>query len=213
MSDRPDELKLSLKNIARAVKSVTCSWYNIGVFLGVPESTLNTINQERDVERHQVMMLAKWLNLDPDASWEKLVSALDDVGEEAVAARIKSEFVDVVLPQKLTDSELQQTTDQPQQTTDKPQQSTDQPQQTDKPQLTSDQLQQPSQQTSQSQQTTSEQEQPQQTLRQQPEITTQQKQTSHQSQVAQRLSPEPELPPEKRKLVLQLPDISLQINS
>ena len=199
MSDRPDELKLSLKNIARAVKSVTCSWYNFGVFLGVPESMLNTINLERDVERHQVMMLAKWLNLDPEASWEKLVSALDDIGEEAVAATIKSEFVDVVLPQILTDSEPQQTTDQPQQTTDQPQQTTDQPQQ-------------PSQETSQSQKTTSEQEQPQQTLRQQPEITTQQEQTSHQSQVAQRLSPEPELPPEKRKLVLQLPDISLQIN-
>ena len=41
---------------------------------------------------------------------------------------------------------------------------------------------------------------------------TQQEQTSHQSQVAQRVSPEPELPPEKRKLVLQLPHISLQIN-
>ena len=41
------------------------------------------------------MMLVKWLKLDPEASWNKLVLALEELGEEAVAARIKRKFVDI----------------------------------------------------------------------------------------------------------------------
>ena len=48
------------------------------------------------------MMLAKWLKLDPEASWNKLVLALDDVGEEAVSARIKRKFVDIKTTQVAT---------------------------------------------------------------------------------------------------------------
>ena len=41
------------------------------------------------------MMLTKWLKFDPEASWNKLVSVLEEFGEEAVSARIKRKFVDI----------------------------------------------------------------------------------------------------------------------
>ena len=48
------------------------------------------------------MMLAKWLKLDPEASWNKLVLALEELGEEAVAARIKRKFVDIKITEVAT---------------------------------------------------------------------------------------------------------------
>ena len=51
------------------------------------------------------MMLAKWLKLDPEASWNKLVLALEELSEEAVAAKIKRKFVDIKTTEVATTSD------------------------------------------------------------------------------------------------------------
>ena len=42
------------------------------------------------------MMLWKWLQFDPEASWEKLATALDKIGKNAIASNVRREFMRIV---------------------------------------------------------------------------------------------------------------------
>jgi hypothetical protein len=39
------------------------------------------------------MMLSKWLDYDPEASWDKLANALNAMGKNTIAANIRSKYV------------------------------------------------------------------------------------------------------------------------
>ena len=55
---------------------------------------LDTIKAERlSVQESMGEMLKRWLDYDPEASWEKLASALDTIGKSAVAESIRRQFV------------------------------------------------------------------------------------------------------------------------
>ena len=84
---------LELKDLVLAVKDIT-DWYGLGLQLSLPEYMLNIIKAERlPVEESAREMLSKWLDYDPDASWEKLASALEAMGKRAMAERIRRQFV------------------------------------------------------------------------------------------------------------------------
>ena len=42
------------------------------------------------------MMLRRWLQFDPEASWEKLACALTLTGHKTTAASVRSRFVSIV---------------------------------------------------------------------------------------------------------------------
>ena len=91
MSDR---VKLELKDLVLAVKDVT-DWYGLGLQLSLPRHMLDTIKAERlPVEDSMRLreMLSKWLDYDPEASWEKLASALEAIGKRAVAENVRRQF-------------------------------------------------------------------------------------------------------------------------
>ena len=91
MSDRPSDLKL--QHLVIAVKDVITEWHDLGLHLGLPDSTLKLIGSSPDIEGHLRMMLSKWLDYDPEASWDKLANALNTMGKNVIAANIRSKYV------------------------------------------------------------------------------------------------------------------------
>ena len=99
MSDRPSDLRLpELKDVVIAVKDVV-EWYDLGLQLGLPDATLASIATHPDIEGHRRMMLSKWLQYDPKASWEKLAAALSKIGKNVIAANVRRQFVPSVATQ------------------------------------------------------------------------------------------------------------------
>ena len=94
MSDRPEDLELELRDIIVALADVGGrEWYDLGLQLHLSPSTLDTIAAHPNVEDHKLMMLKKWLHQDPEASWEKLASALTLIGHKTTAASVRNQFV------------------------------------------------------------------------------------------------------------------------
>ena len=93
MSGRPiTDLKLpELKDLVIVMRGVV-EWHDLGLQLGLPESKLALIDKH-PVEDRLRMMLSEWLQYDPEASWEKLATALNKIGKNAIAANIRREFV------------------------------------------------------------------------------------------------------------------------
>ena len=92
MSDHPSDLELKLQHAVVSVKDVT-EWYDLGLQLGLPDSTLASIASHPDVKGHKRTMLSEWLQYDPEASWEKLASALTTIGKKVIAANIRRQFL------------------------------------------------------------------------------------------------------------------------
>ncbi len=93
MSDHSVNLEFELQHIVIAVKDASTKWYDLGLQLGLPDSTLRSIHLDPDTESHLRMMLAKWLSYDPNASWEKLANALTTIGMNTIAANIRVKYM------------------------------------------------------------------------------------------------------------------------
>ena len=92
MSDQSKQ-KIELRELLVAVKDFT-EWYNLGVHLALPVYVLDTIKAERlSVQDSTREMLKKWLDYDPEASWEKLASALEAIDKRTVAENVRRQFV------------------------------------------------------------------------------------------------------------------------
>ena len=94
MSDRPpsDSQRPQLRDLIVVLKGVT-AWHDLGLHLGLPESTLAVIALHHDTSGHLRMMLSNWLSFDNEASWEKLATALNKIGENVIAADVRRQFV------------------------------------------------------------------------------------------------------------------------
>ena len=46
-------------------------------------------------------MVSKWLDYDPEASWDKLANALNTMGKNTIAANIRSKYVGAVSSQTI----------------------------------------------------------------------------------------------------------------
>ena len=94
MSDRPRDLKLELHEVVIAVKDVAGEqWYDLGLQLRLPSPILDHIVSYPVRDARKRMMLGKWLQYDPEASWEKLACALTLIGQKTTAANIRRQFV------------------------------------------------------------------------------------------------------------------------
>lgn len=67
-------------------------WYHLGLQLGVEGHVLDQIeeNYPRDSQMRKNKMFGAWLRRDPEASWEKLASALSCLGENTLVDFIAS---------------------------------------------------------------------------------------------------------------------------
>ena len=93
MSNSPKDVELELREVVIAVKDVAGEqWYDLGLQLRLPTFILDPI-ASHPVDVRKRMMLGKWLQYDPEASWEKLACALTLIGHKTTAASIRSQFV------------------------------------------------------------------------------------------------------------------------
>ena len=111
MSDRPNDLEFKLNNVVLAVSDVA-EWFDLGLQLGLPSTTLRSIAVDPsivDINSKRLAMLSKWLKSDTAASWEKLAAALDRIGEKVVAANVRSQFMKI--PTAVTDDDVESSDD------------------------------------------------------------------------------------------------------
>ena len=96
MSD-PDPKKPKLKDLVIALRGVM-EYHDLGLQLDLPESTLKLIDKH-PIEDRLRMMLSEWLQFDPEASWEKLVIALDKIGKNTITTNVRRrEFMKITQP-------------------------------------------------------------------------------------------------------------------
>ena len=69
-------------------------WYTLGLQLGLEEEVLNSIEQEQldKPMKCKRAMFRKWLESNPTASWNDLIKALVQIGDEEAAEKVKEEF-------------------------------------------------------------------------------------------------------------------------
>jgi hypothetical protein len=58
------------------------------------------------------MMVSKWLDYDPEASWDKLANALNAMGKNTIAANIRSKYVGAVMNSQTIPEDSQPAPDQ-----------------------------------------------------------------------------------------------------
>ena len=99
MSEPPtsDPKKPELKDLVIALRDLV-EYHALGLQLDLPESTLKLIDKHHDSKDHLRMMLSEWLQFDPEASWEKLATALSKIGKNAIAANVRREFMSIAQP-------------------------------------------------------------------------------------------------------------------
>ena len=80
-----------MKHVFNAIKGVI-QWYQLGVQLNVDSCRLDVIkaNHPNDVEGAKMGLITEWLNNDPDKSWDKLASALRQIGHINLSDKISA---------------------------------------------------------------------------------------------------------------------------
>ena len=90
----------SLREVLEEVASVSHKWYNVGLQLGLPSGTLETIKyQYSDAPTCMREMLIHWLKgTDPPPTWEALADALESrtVDEAQLAQQLRSKYCALV---------------------------------------------------------------------------------------------------------------------
>ena len=97
MSENPDRLRPELADVLKAINDVTSheKCYTLFLRLGLSRQILDNILSNTDRQMHKIAMIGKWLDQDPDASWEKLASVLVEIEHSASAQCIRQQFMSI----------------------------------------------------------------------------------------------------------------------
>ena len=82
------------KELSNALDSVV-NWHSLGVKLGLEDHELRTIEQNHrgdGNERCKHEMLSRWLRSSKLPTWKAVVDALQQMGEQAVASKIRAKY-------------------------------------------------------------------------------------------------------------------------
>ena len=69
-------------------------WHTLGIKLDLPDQTLKKIKIDYSAsgtDRQRQEMISMWLKYDPEHSWSKLASALEEMGNNTLAAKIRGQ--------------------------------------------------------------------------------------------------------------------------
>ena len=86
---------LNFKSLCGELQTVT-DWHQLGINLGLKKHDLSKIQQDcahQGNDQQRLEMLNKWLQRTPHATWEDVVSALAQIGEDRVAENIQQKFI------------------------------------------------------------------------------------------------------------------------
>ena len=94
LSFAPTDVSLTDRNIDQMLTEVV-DWHTLGKKLELPVYTLDKIRIDCSTygtDRQRQEMISKWLAYDTEASWSKLASALEEMANNKVAAKIWSQY-------------------------------------------------------------------------------------------------------------------------
>ena len=78
--------------LVRELCKVT-EWDVLGIYLGLDESEITEIERDhQSTARRRIKMLAKWMEKDPSASWEKAIDALEIMAMNVLAKELKEKY-------------------------------------------------------------------------------------------------------------------------
>ena len=85
---------LNYRDLCAELKTVI-KWYRLGTHLGVPTDELSKIERDYqgDQDRQMLAMLDLWLRRTPNATWNVVVSALEEMEEIRVADIIRQKHI------------------------------------------------------------------------------------------------------------------------
>ena len=68
-------------------------WDVLGTHLGLEESEIREIERDhQSTARRRIVMLAKWMEKDVDASWEKVIEALKSMSQTVLASKLEEKY-------------------------------------------------------------------------------------------------------------------------
>ena len=74
-------------------------WDILGTYLGLEESEIEEIERDhQDTARRRIVMITKWFEKDPHASWEKVIDALQCMLMVRLANRLKEKYIPCATP-------------------------------------------------------------------------------------------------------------------
>ena len=83
---------LSVRNLSSELATIT-NWFKLGIHLSIPKHELEKIEHDyKGNDRQMLEMLDQWLQRTPNAAWEDLVCALQQMGENRVAKNIHQKY-------------------------------------------------------------------------------------------------------------------------
>ena len=89
----PTGSALNLHNLSSELASVI-DWFSLGLNLGLQKHELTKIEHDyQGNDRRRVEMLDLWLHRTPNATWEDVVRALQQMGENVVAENIREKYI------------------------------------------------------------------------------------------------------------------------
>ena len=87
---------LNVTTLSSELTTVT-NWYRLGINLNLQKHELDKIQQsyvfmDQQNDQRMLQMLDKWLRCSPNATWEDIVSALEQMGENRAAENIRQKY-------------------------------------------------------------------------------------------------------------------------
>ena len=85
----------SLRELMRALRSKAAFWEDIGVELQIDDGDLAQIRLDNAMDSRGCLreMLRKWLaRVNPRPTWTAIVEALEQLGDEELAGRLRSKY-------------------------------------------------------------------------------------------------------------------------
>ena len=83
---------LSVLDLTNAISRLTLEETKELVFhMGVPLKDIDNITEWYSDDMQKVHLVQKWLDMDPDASWDQLITGLREIGKNALATEIESQ--------------------------------------------------------------------------------------------------------------------------
>ena len=86
---------LNVRNLSSELTTIT-NWYQLGLYLNLQTHELDKIQQDhahQGNDRQRLGMLALWLRHTPNATWEDVVSALQQMEEKRAAENIRQKHL------------------------------------------------------------------------------------------------------------------------
>ena len=89
----------STRDVIKALKDLSIEkTRHLALHLGVPSNALDDIKDEFSGDTRKEKYVEKWLAVDAEASWEKLVSGLREIGMTVLAGKVESEHKTMEAP-------------------------------------------------------------------------------------------------------------------